>query len=152
MPYFLRSTQFGEKVGMDSSLTDTESEPNLDLLRQDIEHTPWPFPHDHFSVVTMLAVLEHLHPEHVTDILTEVRRVLKPAGALVLTCPAGWTAPVLRVMASLRLVSPDEISDHKGAYGIGDIRALLEAAGFTATAITCGCFQLGVNNWAIARR
>ena len=52
----------------------------------------------------------------------------------------------------LRLLSPDEISDHKGAYGIRDIRKLLRAAGFDPSATKCGCFQLGVNNWAIARR
>jgi len=87
-PYFLRSTQFDEKVGMDPSLTSTESESDLLLLRHDIELTPWPFPDEHFSVVTMLAVLEHLHPERVTEVLCEARRVLTPPGALVLTCPA----------------------------------------------------------------
>ena len=137
---------------MDPALASTEGEDGLQLIRHDMEVMPWPFPDGHFSAVTMLAVLEHLQPERVTEVLGEVRRILMPSGALVLTCPAGWTAPMLRVMATLRLVSPDEIRDHRGVYGIGDIRGLLEAAGFDAADISCGCFQLGANNWAIARR
>jgi len=151
-PYFLQTTRFRDRVGMDPALASTHSRSGLLLVRRDTEVIPWPFPDAHFSVVTMLAVLEHLRPERVTEVLCEARRVLRPSGALVLTCPAAWTAPILKAMAKLRLLSPEEISDHKGAYGIGDIRRLLEAAGFDPPAIRCGRFQFGVNSWAIARR
>jgi SAM-dependent methyltransferase len=47
-----------------------------------------PFPGDHFDVVIMTEVLEHLDEEIRQQTLSEVRRVLKPGGKLIGTVPA----------------------------------------------------------------
>lgn len=46
---------------------------------------PLPFPDEHFDVVTMFEVMEHLHDQD--RILQQVRRVLRPAGLLIVSAP-----------------------------------------------------------------
>ena len=53
-------------------------------------------------------------------------------------------------MARMRLVSSDEIYDHKAAYSYPDLVALLLEAGFRPNLIQAGYFEWGMNCWAVA--
>ena len=109
-----------------------------------------PFPDESFEVVTMLAVLEHLHHPHA--MLQEIARVLKPSGALVLTVPSHAAKPVLEFLAfRLKIVSEAEIADHKRYYNKRDLRELVALVPeLTLTKHTY--FQLGMNNFAIIHK
>ncbi len=109
-----------------------------------------PFPNESFEVVTMLAVLEHLH--HPQAMLQEIARVLKPSGALVLTVPSHAAKPVLEFLAfRLKIVSEEEIRDHKRYYNKRDLRELVALIPeLTLTKHTY--FQLGMNNFAIIHK
>lgn len=152
-PYFLRSVRFAEKWGVDRLVgaDATDAADGLHLVGHDVgEQAPLPFEADSFSVVTMLAVFEHLDPSTLRRLLREITRVLRPGGVFVMTTPAVWTEPVLRVMARLNLVSPEEIEEHFDQYDCSRIEELLREAGFDQ--VETGTFELGMNLWARAAR
>ena len=111
-----------------------------------------PLDDEFFDVVTMLAVLEHIAPEHLPAVLSQIHRVLKNGGLFIITTPAPWSHGLLRVMARLRLVSLLEIEEHKACYRAGAISTLLMASGFLAENIRFGYFELGMNLWLTATK
>lgn len=110
-----------------------------------------PFEGNSFDVVTMLAVLEHI--EHEKEILQEIYRVLVPGGKLVLTVPSVWAQPVLEFLSyRLKIVSEDEIRDHKRYYNRQKLyQVLIKEAGFQG--FNHRYFQLWMNNFcSVAKR
>jgi SAM-dependent methyltransferase len=153
-PYFLAHTEFEEKFAVDKSARPAAAPSELQWCTLDLHDmkTGLPFPSEHFDVVTMLAVIEHLDPDRLGDLLAEVRRVLRPRGVLILTTPAPWSDGLLRVMARLGLVSAEEIEEHQFPYRPPLIGAFLGAAGFNARSLRFGYFEAGLNLWAVAER
>jgi hypothetical protein len=76
--------------------------------------------------------------------------VLAPGGIVILTTPARWTDPILRILARLGLVSKVEIAEHVNAFTRSDVRALLAEGGFAPERTTTGCFECCLNIWACA--
>lgn len=151
-PFFLNTTRFAEKYGLDKIQSDAAGK-DIHFVRHDVETSQTlPFDDESFDVVTMLAVFEHIEPEQLVLLLAEIRRVLKPHGVYIMTTPAHWSDGLLRVMAFLRLVSCIEIGEHKDAYSHANIRGLLNRAGYPDTAITLGYFELYLNIWCVARK
>ena len=151
-PLFLRGSGFRERYGLDKLVAaDRVDGDGIRLIHHDVRHQPrLPFDDASFDAVTMLAVFEHIEPGPLAALLREIRRVLRPGARLVLTTPAGWTDPVLRTLARLRLVSPEEIDEHQDAYDHRVIRRFLTDAGFESDRIRTGSFELFMNIWATA--
>jgi SAM-dependent methyltransferase len=85
---------------------------------------PLPFEGDSFHVVTALDVLEHLDDDLATA--TDLHRLLKPGGLLLVTVPA-----------YMFLWGPhDEINEHKRRYSASQLEQRLMEAGFRPTRIT----------------
>lgn len=151
-PYFLAHTAFNEKYAIDQQdpagdveqiqwhTLDLGEEPNL------------PFEDDFFGVVTMLAVVEHLNPEVLTELLSESHRVLEPGGRLILTTPAAWSDGLLRLMARMNLVSAAEIDEHKFSYTLPLLGWCFGRAGFSLHKVEFGYFEFFLNLWAVAVR
>lgn len=109
-----------------------------------------PFDDHSFDVVTMLAVLEHL--DHPQAILGEIARVLRPGGGLILTVPSRAAKPVLEFLAyRLRIVSAEEIRDHKRYYNRTDLYDLIHERACLKI-ITHNYFQMGFNNFVFAQK
>jgi 2-polyprenyl-3-methyl-5-hydroxy-6-metoxy-1,4-benzoquinol methylase len=155
-PVFLSETRFEERHGIDRVNDGTASElaeRGLSMVNQDLErNAELPYRSGHFSVVTMLAVFEHIRPIQLVELLSEVRRVLEPGGMYVMTTPAFWTGDLLKLMAKLQLVSAEEIEEHKHSYSHKEIKDLLQTAGFDSGCIRLGYFEAFMNNWATATR
>ena len=156
-PLFLLNTQFAEKFGLDKvvegSLCDALKEENITLVNFEVQaEGAIPFDEEFFSVVTMLAVVEHIEEEKLTRLFSEIRRVLKPEGFLIITTPAAWTGALLRLMARLRLVSPEEIQEHKGSYAPSHIYSMLDEAGFSRGDMQHGYFELFANSWVTTKK
>ncbi len=103
------------RLALDFALTHPESQ-GVSLLQGDALHLP--FCDDAFDMLTMLDVLEHLSDDR--RALSEVRRVLRPGGALVFSVPAYqhlWSAH-------------DEALHHFRRYEFRDLRELLRESGF----------------------
>ena len=111
-----------------------------------------PFPDNNFETVTMLAVFEHIEPSLLPSLTAEIVRVLKPGGSFIMTTPAPWTDLILRTMASLNLVSKEEIDEHKDAYSLKKTSAILESGGFKSENIKTGYFLMFMNTWASAKK
>lgn len=156
-PWFLLNTAFAERYGLDKVVRENARAegafPGLKLVAHDLERDPTlAFGAECFDVVTMLAVFEHIEPAALVGVLREVRRVLRPGGAYILTTPAGWTDRLIRATARLGLVSREEVEEHKDAYTHEKIAALLREAGFAPDGMRFGTFELGMNLWAVARK
>jgi|ERR1043166_7832211 SAM-dependent methyltransferase len=104
-----------------------------------LESDLFPYPENHFDVVVCMEIIEHLLHDPMA-MLVEIRRVLKPGGALVLTTPnlISWHA----ILKAIRGISPLEFScfmrthnppmlQHAKEYMPDEIACLLESAGFS---------------------
>jgi SAM-dependent methyltransferase len=73
----------GEQSGtMESAL----ARAGVELVVWDLEQVPYPFPAESFDIVLLTEVLEHLR-EYPLQALSEVSRILRPGGLLLLTTP-----------------------------------------------------------------
>lgn len=99
--------------------------------------------------VTSLANIEHL--EHPDVNLSEMYRILKPGGKLVLTTPSTAAKPVLEFLAfKLKLIDEREILDHKRYYSKKSLAKALSQAGFKQFKISH--FQVGFNLQVLASK
>lgn len=103
------------------------------------------------DVVTMHAVIEHLpRPERV---VAWVHEVLAPGGYLLATVPSRRSQPLLEFLAfRLGVISRAEIEDHERYYDRSDLEELLLPPGGPFAGLEHRYFQLGMNNWVVARK
>jgi SAM-dependent methyltransferase len=151
-PYFLAHTSFQEKFAIDQ-LEPSITVPQIHWHSLNLNSNPClPFEENFFSAVTMLAVIEHLNPASLIELLGEVYRVLQPGGQVILTTPAAWSDSLLRRMARIRLVSEEEINEHAFSYTLPLIGWCFGRAGFEMDKVRFGYFELWLNMWATAER
>ena len=99
--------------GIDKCVT-SKSFQNITLMNNNIENGI-PLHNNAVDVITILAVLEHMN--NPLFILSEIGRILKPGGVLLLTVPSIWSKPLLEFLAfKLGIVDPVQIKDHKTYY------------------------------------
>ena len=72
--------------------------------------TALPFPDHTFDFIFFLEVLEHVPPANVPMVLAELRRVLKPEGALILSVPS-MCLDVRRFRAHFRHFTPHTLAE-----------------------------------------
>ncbi|HKO99192.1 MAG TPA: glycosyltransferase [Pyrinomonadaceae bacterium] len=104
-----------------------------------VEVDTFPYPDDSFDVVLFCEIIEHLLSDPV-QALTEIRRVLRPGGTLVLTTPN-----VVRLANVQKIIDGENIYDpysgygpygrHNREYTAQDLVRLLSANGFTVRTI-----------------
>lgn len=151
-PYFLSHTSFKDKFAIDQ-LPPAKSGNAIEWHTLNLNATPsLPFEESYFSVITMLAVAEHLNPNSLVELFKEAHRVLLPNGRLVITTPAAWSDGLLKLMARLGLVSAEEIDEHVYAYNLPLLGWYFGKAGFEMSRLSFGYFELGFNMWAMAER
>lgn len=152
-PYFLSSTKFSEKYGIDSSINEKLFKNSLiKINKSNLEKEKLPYGDDFFDTVTMLAVFEHIEPGNLKFVLKEIRRVLKKSGVFIITTPAPWSDGALHLLARVGLVSKVEIDDHKHALTSAAIKNILIDAGFEKKKICHGFFEAFFNMWFVASK
>lgn len=151
-PYFLSHTYFTEKYAIDQ-LEKPETITNINWFTLNLNRDPvLPFGDEYFSVITMLAVVEHLDPTSLVGLFREVRRTLTPGGMLIITTPAAWSDGLLRMMAKFHLVSPEEIDEHVYVYTLPLLGWYFGKAGFEMPNLDFGYFEFKLNLWATAKK
>ena len=154
-PLFLTTINFKEKMGLEKLVHKKEcaldGNDSIKIINADLEQNPSiPLPDNSFDVITMLAVIEHIDISKIILLLTDLKRILKKDGILVITTPAKWTDKLLELMAHLRLVSPEEIHEHKDCFSHVMLRKLLEEARFERKKCHFGYFEFFMNLWVVA--
>lgn len=145
-PLFLNSLDIRGKYGIDKHITIRPA--NTFLIEQDIEESPLlPFNSNFFDIVTMLAVIEHITPDKLDIIISEIYRILKRKGVFIITSPHKWTGCILKIAASLNLISRKEINEHKKLYTPREIIHMLSNGSFDENKIRHGFFECGMNSW-----
>jgi glycosyltransferase involved in cell wall biosynthesis/SAM-dependent methyltransferase len=122
-----------------------------DIDHFDAEKDVFPYPDEHFSTVVCGELIEHLF-EDPMHLMSEVNRILKPGGHLVLTTPN--IASLRGISAILQgyhpgffpaYVMPAESGEvdarHNREYTPREIHKLLESAGFEVTLLETGEFR-----------
>lgn len=155
-PFFLLNTVFQEKYGIDkvgNDITDDCDGKKIHISQYNFEDEgTLPYPDDFADIVTLLAVIEHIDPKKVLNILREINRILKNDGMLIITTPAAWTDGLLKLLAKLNIVSKEEIDEHKDVYTHSKVETLLLQTGFNKDNMSCGYFELYMNIWASAKK
>jgi SAM-dependent methyltransferase len=151
-PYFLSHTFFTEKFAIERSIPGS-TPTDIRWFAVDLNHTPQlPFEDGFFSVITLLAVVEHLDPTQLTSLFQEAYRVLRPGGQVIITTPAAWSDKLLHWMARVQLVSAEEIEEHAYAYTLPLLGWYFGRAGFAMDKVRFGYFEFRLNMWATAER
>ena len=151
-PYFLSHTYFKDKYAIDQ-LEKPEAISNINWFTLNLNRDSFlPFEKNYFSVITMLAVVEHLDPTSLVGLFKQVHRTLSPGGMLIITTPAAWSDGLLRLMAKLHLVSPEEINEHIYVYTLPLLGWYFGKAGFEMSKVDFGYFESKLNLWATAKK
>lgn len=150
-PYFLINSNFNQKYGIDPSLSSLEFK-NLNLRRADAAKQKLPFADNFFDSVVMLAVFEHIEQKKLNPVLSEVKRVLKEGGVLVITTPSPWADKILHFMAIFGLISKEEIHEHKHNHAKSKIEDIIENIGFKKENILSGFFEAYMNMWFVIKK
>lgn len=131
-----------------TSSSGAEFECEVDLFNAETD--AYPYPDDRFDAVICCELLEHLY-EDPMHLMSEVNRILKPGGRLLLSTPN--TCSLRAVQAALlgyhpglfhHYVIPNEKGErdprHAREYAPRDVQALFEAAGFAVERLETGAY------------
>lgn len=135
----------------------------------DAEHAPWPYQDAEFDLALCCEMLEHLALDPMA-LLSELNRVLRPGGRLLLTTPNIASAHAIVSLARGEApygwgqFEPDGIPTdrHNREYATAEVARLLGCAGFTLVQLQTETFywrqgpevfaQLVAHGWPIAHR
>jgi glycosyltransferase involved in cell wall biosynthesis/SAM-dependent methyltransferase len=149
----VRGCYYGPAGSIDHrTVTSAEGETftcEMDLF--DAEEDPFPYPDGHFSTVLCGELIEHL-TEDPMHLMSEIHRILKPGGHLVLTTPNISSLRGIAAMlvgyhpgvfsAYIRPRAEGEVeARHNREYTPQEIRQLMENSGFTITLLETGPFR-----------
>lgn len=157
-PLYLLSSGFKIKYGVDkisgkNCYHDNYHNNEIIVKCIDLENfTTIPFADCELDAVTMLAVIEHIEPSKVEYIVKEAYRVLRPGGLFIVTTPTALGNVTLGILAPLHIVSSEEVEEHKAVYNENMLRSLFVSAGFPASKMKCGKFELYMNQWISAEK
>jgi len=144
------SGRISRGIGYDRAVSDTPSSKNIQLVPAVLDQ-PLPLPAESADVVTSLAVVEHLERPEI--FYEETFRILKSGGVFLFTTPSRLAKPLLELMAfKLKIISQEEIADHKRYYDKKSLAAALIKAGFSSDKISLRSFQFGLNLFGRAEK
>ena len=145
--YYL-SNKIKSGFGLDLSVNSEKNGNKIKLITWDLNSKTFPeLPL--FDAVTCLAVAEHVDNPH--DLIKNIYDSLKNDGVLLLTAPTWKAKPVVEFAAfKFKIISKEEIIDHKRYFNKEEIVSLCRNAGFND--IEHSYFQFGLNNLVVARK
>lgn len=150
-PYFLLNTAFRKKIGIDKIIKNKQKE--IEIIKIDIEKINYlPFKDEKIDVVTFLAVFEHIKRDKLLNVIKEIKRILKKDGIVILTTPNFFTDFILKILAKFKILSHEEIKEHKKLFYKIELVNLLVKGGFDRKKIESGFFELGFNVWFRAKK
>ncbi|MCR4291138.1 MAG: class I SAM-dependent methyltransferase [Candidatus Scalindua sp.] len=155
-PFFLLNTEFAMKHGIERITTQKVNQlhkQEIYIKNYDIEKERIiPYDDNYFDVLTMLAVFEHITTNKLSQVLSEIYRILKPGGKYILTTPAPFGGTVLKIMAKFKLINSDLFDEHQDVYTHEKVATLLNSVGFQKKNMCFGSFEIFMNLWIMATK
>jgi SAM-dependent methyltransferase len=156
--WFLRANQglFSKGVGIDPALHAPSPESSFNGesvlgFKQTLQEYLLQNNTMRFSKVFWIAVVEHHEPYEAQESLRLCAQHLEEQGRIVLTTPTPRAKPILEFMAfRLKIISAEEIRDHRLYYNQSSMTQLLESIGLEVEKYET--FQFGLNSLTIARK
>lgn len=134
-------------TGLDAYIENAELNTNIKLIKCRIGEEVLPLEDSSVDVVTALAVLEHLESPDQT--ISEIQRILRPGGRLILTTPTPMAKSVLEFLAfRCGIISRQDIEDHKHYYNKSELYEKLREF----RNINYKSFQLYMNQIVVAEK
>jgi SAM-dependent methyltransferase len=138
---FKHKFKFG--YGLDYDIKDYR-DGNLELINYRC-HGSLPLKDNCLDKVFLIAVLEHIEVKDVGALFLEFSRILKNSGRVIITTPTPRCKGFLEFIAfKLKLVAPEEVTDHKHYYVAGEVSDLARANGLKV--VYSKFFQFGLNS------
>lgn len=143
---YLNSPKAGQKQVSGVGLEPLLSSP---LRKEYCNILPLKFPTDvnfspsSFQVITMLAVLEHIHQADLPSVALACHKYLAPGGLLIITVPDKKVDYILKALKWLRLIDGMSCEQHHG-YEASDTTKLFSMPNFRL--LKHEKFQFGLNN------
>lgn len=130
-----------DSIGIDPDLPGSSNKNHYKLI------AGW-FPRDlpntlPFDVITMLAVLEHVPPEHQSQLAQDCARFLKPGGHLIITVPAPTVDQILKLLKFMCLIDGMSLEQHYG-FDAAQTPTIFSVGGLAL--VKMKKFQLRLNN------
>jgi 2-polyprenyl-3-methyl-5-hydroxy-6-metoxy-1,4-benzoquinol methylase len=113
----------------------------------DIDQTPWNRGFEMVDTLVMAAILEHL--KRPSDVLLQLREVVKPNGCLVLTTPTPLGGRLHRVASHFHLTYAEAADEHEHFYNHLRLLNLLWSCGFVVERYER--FLMGFNQLVVAK-
>jgi ubiquinone/menaquinone biosynthesis C-methylase UbiE len=130
---------------MTCSLNDKSTDVNV--VRVNIEDQPLPFPDNTFDTILLCEVLEHMERDPMA-MLSEVNRILKDNGTLIVTTPNAVSTQSMHKLLHgyepyfyMQYRHDGSLYRHNYEYSIHSLTAILTAAGFKGSIWTEDCFE-----------
>ena len=144
---FVTDFDLSKKSIEDITVTINNFSKNVHCARVNIEDAPLPFADESFDTILLCEVLEHMEVDPMY-MLSEINRVLKTGGTLILTTPNAVSTHSITKM--LRGFEPYFYMQyrkdrspyrHNYEYSIYSLMQVIKAAGFDGKIWTEDCFQ-----------
>ena len=139
--------QYGDRIGSGLGIDDDLETPlktdRYELIRGSFPETLNGETRERFSVITMLAVLEHIPEDRQAIVARGCAEHLKPGGYLVVTTPAPAVDHILDGLKFLRLIDGMSLHEHYG-FQPRDTPEIFTGHGLTL--VEASTFQLGLNH------
>lgn len=136
-------------IGLDYEVKDAKEE-NVEYVNYKFDGK-LPFKDEFFNKIFLLAVLEHIEVDQVEKLFLEFKRILKNSGEIILTTPTPVSKNMLEFLAyKMKIISSEEIRDHKKYYDKREINKLAERCGLKL--IGYKLFQFGLNSRAVLEK
>jgi len=94
-----------------------------------VETSVIPYGNERFDCILLAETIEHLDPRNLKHVLSEICRVLKPSGVLIITTPnAASIQNLIRSSLGMKiLLSPDHVRE----YALSGLSRVLQGSGFS---------------------
>ena len=98
------------------------------------------------DVIIALAVIEHM--ENPVDVLSAMRRYLKPGGRIIISTPSKKSELVLRFGSKLRIFT-SEMHEHKKQFSKDELFDMVKRSGYRVELYKS--FEIGMNHLIVIR-